>query len=90
MEVTNFTGVYSGAKDEYTDYGQFPETPSSSAHGEGGSCEGLIICTNCDSDWSVFGHNHGGIGGDLTMLSEPVRTTKDMAYLLKSGNYIDD
>ena len=78
------------AKDEYTDYGQFPETPSSSAHGEGGSCEGLIICTNCDSDWSVFGHNHGGIGGDLTMLSEPVRTTKDMAYLLKSGNYIDD
>ncbi|MDO5823934.1 hypothetical protein [Methanobrevibacter sp.] len=84
------------AKDESTDYGTFPATDSRPAHGEGGSCEGIIICMHCtggkqycDADWSVFGHNHDGTGRDLTMVSGYVESSKEEAYLLKSGNYVE-
>lgn len=72
------------AGSETADYGVFPAT----GYKEGGSAEGHIFCANCDSDWSVFGHNHGGLGGDLTPVSATILTTKDAAYALKSGSFI--
>lgn len=69
---------------ESASYGTFPATGNS----EGGSAEGIIICADCDSDWSVFGHNHGGGGGNLKILDGPIKSTKDIAYILKSGNYV--
>ena len=72
------------AGNEYTNWGTFPAT----GNGEGSSAEGIIVCANCDSDWSVFGHNHGGSGGDLTVVSLPVPVQKTLAYVLKSGNYV--
>lgn len=72
------------AGNEYSNWGKFPATGNS----EGGSAEGIIICADCDSDWSVFGHNHGGGGGDLTVISGPVKTTKQDAYDLLEGNYV--
>lgn len=72
------------AGSENANYGVFPITGNS----EGSSAEGAIFCAHCDSDFSIFGHNHGGSGGDLTVISAPTKTTKEMAYLLKSGNYV--
>ncbi|WP_458456541.1 Ig-like domain-containing protein [Methanobrevibacter sp.] len=72
------------AGNEYTNVGVFPAT----GYKEGGSAEGIIICKDCDSDWSIFGHNHGGGGGDLTVISGPVKTTKQDAYDLLEGNYV--
>ncbi|MBE6508500.1 MAG: hypothetical protein E7Z77_03700 [Methanobrevibacter sp.] len=72
------------AGNEYSNWGVFPAT----GYNEGGSAEGIIICADCDSDWSVFGHNHGGGGGDLTVISGPVKTTKQDAYDLLEGNYV--
>ena len=71
------------AGDETTDVGVFPVT----GYKEGGSAEGHIFCANCDADWSVFGHNHGS-NKDLTVVSASTLSSKDMAYLLKSGNYV--
>lgn len=72
------------AGSETANYGVFPATGNS----EGSSAEGAIFCAHCDSDWSVFGHNHGGSGGDLTVVSETTACTKETAYLLKSGTYV--
>lgn len=72
------------AGNEYTNWGTFPAT----GNGEGSSAEGIIVCANCDSDWSVFGHNHGGSGGDLTVITPTASCTKDDAYTLKSGKYV--
>ena len=72
------------AGNEYTNYGTFPATGLK----EGSSAEGAIFCADCDSDWSVFGHNHGGSGGDLTVVTKTTASTKAAAYALKSGNYV--
>lgn len=72
------------AGNEYSNYGVFPATGNS----EGSSAEGIIVCAHCDSDWSVFGHNHGGSGGDLKVTMKTVSTTKDDAYALLKGNYV--
>ena len=72
------------AGSETANWGKFPAT----GNGEGSSAEGIIVCANCDSDWSVFGHNHGGSGGDLTVITPTKSCTKDDAYTLKSGKYV--
>ena len=72
------------ADSETANWGKFPAT----CNGEGSSAEGIIVCAKCDSDWSIFGHNHGGSGGDLTVVSEASACTKETAYLLKSGTYV--
>ena len=72
------------ADSETANWGKFPAT----GNGEGSSAEGIIVCAKCDSDWSIFGHNHGGSGGDLTVVSEATACTKETAYLLKSGTYV--
>ncbi len=71
------------ADSETDDVGIFPATGKK----EQGSAEGIIICADCDSDWSIFGHNHGSYA-DLNVISTAVKTTKEVAYLLKSGNYV--
>ena len=72
------------AGSETADQGIFPPT----GNREGGSAEGIIVCAHCDADFSVFGHNHDGSGRDLKVVYSPVKTTKDMAYVLKNGNYV--
>ncbi|MBQ2654023.1 MAG: carboxypeptidase regulatory-like domain-containing protein [Methanobrevibacter sp.] len=72
------------AGSETANWGKFPATGT----GEGSSAEGIIVCAKCDSDWSVFGHNHGGNGGDLTVITATKSCTKEDAYTLKSGKYV--
>lgn len=72
------------AGNEYSNWGKFPATGNS----EGSSAEGIIVCANCDSDWSIFGHNHGGSGGDLTVITPPKSCTKEDAYNLLKGKYV--
>ena len=72
------------AGSETRNYGYFPGTGLM----EGGSAEGHVFCACCDSDWSVFGINHGGTGGNLKVLSPSKLTTKEEAYKLLKGNYI--
>ena len=72
------------AGSETANYGVFPATGNK----EGSSAEGAIFCADCDSDWSVFGHNHGGSGGDLTVVTKTTASSKAAAYELKSGNYV--
>lgn len=72
------------AGSETANWGTFPAT----GYGEGSSAEGIIVCADCDSDWSVFGHNHGGSGGDLTIITPTESCTKADAYTLKSGKYV--
>ena len=72
------------AGSETANWGKFPAT----GLGEGSSAEGIIVCAHCDSDWSVFGHNHGGSGGDLTVITATKSCTKADAYTLKDGKYV--
>ncbi|MBQ6098530.1 MAG: carboxypeptidase regulatory-like domain-containing protein [Methanobrevibacter sp.] len=72
------------AGSETANWGTFPAT----GNGEGSSAEGIIVCAKCDSDWSVFGHNHGGSGGDLTVVTPTHSCSKSDAYDLKSGDYV--
>ena len=72
------------AGSETANYGVFPAT----GYKEGGSAEGHIFCADCDSDWSVFGHNHGGGGGDLTVVTPTTASSKADAYALLNGNYV--
>lgn len=72
------------AGSETANWGTFPAT----GNGEGSSAEGIIVCAKCDSDWSVFGHNHGGSGGDLTVVTPTHSCSKSDAYDLKSGTYV--
>ena len=73
------------AVDEYTDQGYFPATGLK----EGSSCEGAIVCADCDMDFSIFGNEHVYSNPHhLNMIYGPEKSTKEMAYLLKSGNYV--
>lgn len=73
---------YAGS--EYADYGVFPATGNK----ENCGAEGMIVCADCDCDWSVFGHTHGDIIDDLTVITPTKACTKEDAYRLKSGNYV--
>ena len=71
--------------DETSNYGYF----SGTGYKEGGSAEGHIFCANCDADWSVFGNEHVyNSPNNLKVISDPILTTKDMAYMLKNGEMI--
>ena len=72
------------AGNEYTDYGVFPATGNK----EGSSAEGIIVCANCDCDWSVFGHIHGGSIDNLKVITPTKSCTKADAYTLSSGKYV--
>ena len=73
------------AGDETSNWGYFPAT----GNNEGGSAEGTIFCKDCDRDYSIFGKEHVTSNPlYLHVGSGPVKTTKEMAYILKSGNYV--
>ena len=73
------------AGDETSNWGVFPATGNT----EGGSVEGTIFCKDCDSDYSIFGKEHVTSNPKyLTVACAAVKSSKEMAYVLKNGNYV--
>lgn len=73
------------AGDETTEVGIFQAT----GRKEPGSTEGMIFCDHCDADFSIFGLEHiTNNPKHLIIVDGPEKSSKEMAYMLKSGNYV--
>ena len=72
------------AGNETSNWGRFPAT----GRNEGGSAEGHIFCKACDRDFGcILGTEHVSRPTTLRRISGPTASSKDEAYLLKSGKY---